>query len=231
MILPALSRAVAQREQAAERKTFQEAVQLSLILVTPCMVFCLLLDHNIMRLVFERGSFTAADTALMSTVFLYYSLSLLLFASFRILIFYLFARQEAWIFFRLSLWMYGLNATFDLIYVGVFRLGAKGIPLGLLTALVVTSWIAFRRNICDLQQAFDRWLGGFTVKNLFAASLAAVVVWGLRSWLAPPRTGFQNFAYLCGVCGAGSLIYLVTLAVYRVIPLAQLATVWQRPKE
>ena len=231
VVLPALSRAVAQREQLAERKTFQEAVQLSLILVTPCMVFCLLLDHNIMRLVFERGSFTADDTALMSMVFFYYSLSLLLYASFRILIFYLFARQEAWVFFYLSLLMYSLNAAFDLIYVGAFRLGAKGIPLGLLTALVVTSWIAFRRNICDLQQAFDRWLGGFMVKNLFAASLAAVVVWGLRSWLAPPRTGFQNFAYLCGVCGAGSLIYLVTLAVYRVIPLAQLATVWQRPKE
>jgi peptidoglycan biosynthesis protein MviN/MurJ (putative lipid II flippase) len=195
------------------------------------MVFCLLLDHNIMRLVFERGSFTADDTALMSMVFFYYSLSLLLYASFRILIFYLFARQEAWVFFCLSLLMYSLNAAFDLIYVGVFRLGAKGIPLGLLTALVVTSWMAFRRNICDLQQAFDRWLGGFMAKNLLAAVLAAGVVWALRWWLPPPLTGYRNFLYLCEVCGAGCLIYLVTLTIYRVIPLAQLATVWQRPKD
>jgi len=231
VVLPALSRAVALREQAAERKTFQEAVQLSLILVTPCMVFCLLLDHNIMRLIFERGSFTAADTALMSTVFLYYSLSLLLFASFRILIFYLFARREAWIFFRLSLLMYSLNAAFDLIYVGAFRLGAKGIPLGLLTALVVVSGVAFRRNICDLQHALDRWLRSFMVKNLLAAVLAAVVVWALRWWLTPSPTGFGNFLYLCEVCGAGSLVYLVTLGIYKVIPLAQLATVWQQPRE
>jgi len=231
VVLPALSRAVAQREQAAERKTFQDAVQLSLILVTPCMVFCLLLDHNIMRLVFERGSFTAEDTALMSMVFFSYSLSLLLFAAFRILVFYLFARQEAWVFFRLSLFMYGLNVAFDLIYVGAFRLGAKGIPLGLLTALALSAWMAFRRNLGDLQHAFDRWLRSFMAKNLLAAGLAAVVVWILRWWLTPPFTGFQNFRYLCEVCGAGCLIYLVTLSIYRVIPLAQLASVWQRRKD
>jgi peptidoglycan biosynthesis protein MviN/MurJ (putative lipid II flippase) len=164
-------------------------------------------------------------------VFLYYSLSLLLFASFRIMIFYLFARQEAWIFFRLSLWMYGLNAAFDLIYVGAFRLGAKGIPLGLFTALLLVSGVVFRRNICDLQFALDRWLRSFMVKNLVAAVLAAAVVWALRWWLTPPLSGFRNFFYLCEICGAGCLIYLVTLGFYRVIPLAPLANVWQRPKE
>ena len=103
--------------------------------------------------------------------------------------------------------------------------------MGLLTALVIVAGMAFRRNIGDLQRAFDRWLRSFMVKNLYAAGLAAVVVWALRWWLPPPPTGFQNFLYLCEVCGAGALIYLVILGIYRVIPIAQLAALWQRPKE
>ena len=80
-----------------------------------------------------RGSFTAADTALMSTVFLYYSLSLLPFAFVRLLNFALFARREPNVYLRLTVLHYSLVLVFDLFYVGVLKFGAKGIPLGFLT--------------------------------------------------------------------------------------------------
>ena len=56
--LPALSRAVARRAQLEERKIFQDAIEISMAIVVPVTVFCLLLGRNMIRLIFERGSFT-----------------------------------------------------------------------------------------------------------------------------------------------------------------------------
>lgn len=229
--LPGLAKAVARRAKAEERKTFRDMLEISLALVSPAMVFCLLLNRNIIRLVFERGNFTPEATTLMSTVFFYYSLSLLLFSFVRVLTFYLFARNEARIFFRLCLLLYGVNVAFDLLYVGAFRLGAIGIPLGLLTSLILTCWLAFHRNIAELKMALDRALGIFTLKNLLGSALAAVAVWGLGAWIGSPATGVGNFAYLCVVCGAGSLVFFATLATTRAVPISHLAAALKRPED
>jgi putative peptidoglycan lipid II flippase len=229
--LPALSRAVAQRAQEEARKLFQDMVEISLALVSPALVFCLLLDRNIIRLVFERGRFTAESTDLMALVFFYYSLSLLLFSFVRVLTFNLFARHESGIFFRLALALYGLNIAFDLLYVGPLRLGARGIPLGLLTSLLLTAALVWRRNLADLKDIFNRTLGVFALKNLLGAGLAALAVWGLGVALGAPTTGRGNFLFLCVVCGAGSVVFLATLAATRAVPIAHLRATLARPEE
>ncbi len=229
--LPALSRAVTSKAHAEERKTFQDALEISLVLVSPMMVFCLLLNRNIVRLVFEHGNFTADATALMSMVFFYYSLSLLLFAAVRVLVFYLFARQEGGWFIRLSLLHYGLTIAFDLLYVGALRMGAKGIPLGLLTGLVVTCIWAFQRNLAGLQTILDRSLGVFAAKNFAGAALAALLIYVLRSRLGAPQNSSESFLYLCKLCGVGSLVFLGTLAASRAVRFSQLASLWQRTED
>jgi putative peptidoglycan lipid II flippase len=229
--LPALSRAVAQRAKDEVRKLFRDMVEISLALVSPAIVFCLLLDRNIIRLVFERGRFTADSTDLMTLVFFCYSLSLLPFSFVRILTSCLFARNESRIFFRLALALYGLNVAFDLLYVGALHLGARGIPLGLLTSLLLTAALVYRRNLADLKNLFDRTLGVFTLKNLLGAALAALAVWGLDLWLGRPATGTGNFLFLCGVCGAGSVVFFATLAATCAVPLTHLRAVLARPEE
>jgi len=227
--LPALSRAAAQHAEDEGRKTFQHTLEISLILLSPAVVFCLMLDRNIIRLIFERGNFTPGATALMATVFFYYSLSLLPFAFLRLLTFALFARHEVGPFLRLSAFQYGLTVGFDLFYVGVLRLGAKAIPLGLLTALGLTSALAIQRNLGDLRQAMDRTLSLFAAKNLLGGLVAAVAVWGLRLWVRPPLTGFQDFVYLCELCGTGSLAYLSALAALRAVPVTLFSKLWPGP--
>ena len=229
--LARLSRAVALQAEDSVRRTFQSTLEISLVLVSPVMVFCLLLDRNIIRLVFERGNFTAAATALMSLVFFYYSLSLLLFAAIRVLTFYLFARQEAGWFVRLSLFQYGLVIAFDLLYVGALRLGPRGIPLGLLTSLIATAVLSFRRNLAGLRTVLTRPMGIFAVKNLLGSGLAALAVWGLRSWVELPRTGFDNFLYLSKICGAGSVVFFATLAASRALEISQLSALWQQTED
>jgi len=226
--LPALSKAFVGEAREEERKTFRDMLEISLALVLPFMVFCLMLPDNIIRLVFERGNFTPQATSLMGSVFFYYCLSLLSFCFIRLLTFYLFARNEAGDFFRLSILYYGLTVGFDLFYVGVLRMGAKGIPLGLLTGAVLTSILAVQRNVGGLRRLLDRPLASFLAKGLVAGLVVVLAVGGLQRWVQPPATGLQNFVYLFELCGAGSVVYLAALAGLRAFPIAQLAEIWPR---
>ena len=217
--LPRLARAAMNKALAEERRIFKDLSEISLFLTTPAVVFCLLLAHNIIRLVFERGNFTPAATGLMSRVFFCYCLSLLSLSFIRLLTFYLFARGEGGAFLRLSILLYSLNLGFDLFYVGVLRLGAKGIPLGLLVASVIVCALSINRNLGDLRQALGREEVRYATRNILGAVLTALAVWALRLWIAPPPSGFGNFVYLCELCGAGSVAYLAALAALRALPI------------
>jgi putative peptidoglycan lipid II flippase len=226
--LPRLARAAVNKAHEEERRTFKDISEIGLFVTSPAVVFCLMLAHNIIRLVFERGNFTPAATGLMSRVFFYYCLSLFPLSFIRLLTFYLFARNESGAFLRLSILLYSLNLGFDLFYVGVLRLGAKGIPLGLLVASALVCALCIRRNLGDLRQALGRSAVHFASKNLLGAILTGSAVWVLRLWVTPPHSAFQNFIYLCKLCGAGSIAYLAALAALRVLPLAQETRIWPR---
>lgn len=228
--LPTLSKAFARRNVPEERKAFRDTLEISLVLLSPIAVFCLLLSRHIIRLIFERGNFTPQSTDLMATIFFYYSLSLLCFGGIRILNFYLFARNEAAPFLRLTFLQYGMTVSFDLLYVGVLGAGAAGIPLGLLTALALTMGIAYFRDLGNLKEAMGRTFAVFWGKNMAGAGLAAVLVAGLREWLQAPRTGLDNFVYLSTLCGAGSLIFFAALAASRAIPVSEISALWEPPE-
>jgi hypothetical protein len=117
---------------------------------------------------------------------------------------------------------------FDLFYVGVLRLGARGIPLGLLVAALLVSALSIQRNLGDVRQALGWAEVHLASKNLLGALVTALAVGALRFWIAPPASGFQNFLYLCELCGIGSVAYLTTLAALRVLPIAQEMRIWPR---
>ncbi len=226
--LPVLSRSVTLGNREEEHKTFRDTLEISLILLSPMAVFCLMLPHNVIRLVFQRGQFTSGATGVMTLIFFYYSLSLLPFAFVRLLNFCLFARREPGVYFRLTLVHYSLILVFDLFYVFVLRAGAKGIPLGFLTGTLIACAYAIRRRLGDLDVTLNRVLGRFAWKNLVAAFTAALSVWALRFALPAPATGFQDFIFLCITCGLGSVVYIAMLAVQRALPMAQFAFLWSR---
>ncbi|HLW78834.1 MAG TPA: lipid II flippase MurJ, partial [Terriglobia bacterium] len=179
------------------------------------------------RLAFQHGNFTAESTALMSMIFFYYSWSLLLYSGVRILTFYLFARQQAGAYLRLSVLQYGLNVVFDLAFVGVLRVGAKGIPLGLVTTLAVIVAFALYRDLAGFRRAFDRSLALFGIKIVSASALTSIVVWGLRLWVRAPLGGAQSLLYLIELCGAGSLVFFAALAGLGAVRASDLTALWQ----
>lgn len=229
--LPRLSKAVARKAVAELRNGLRDTLEISLALVAPSMVFCLMLDRNIIQLVFERGQFTRQAVSLMALVFFYYCLSLLPFAAVRLMNFYLFARNEASSFFRLAVFQYGLNIGCDLFYVGVLHVGAKGIPLGMFTAILSSCGLAYGRDLGRVRDVIDRAFGIFALKIGFASGLSALAITALRFFLATPVTGLANFVYLCVTCGAGSVVYFLALVCLGTLPISQLRLLWQRPTD
>ena len=61
--LPRLSQQFAGGDEAGYRKTFGEGMRMVLVLIVPVLVGLWLLAEPTVRLLFERGAFTAADTA------------------------------------------------------------------------------------------------------------------------------------------------------------------------
>ena len=224
--LPGLSKAVAREDREEERRTFQHTIELVLVLLTPAVVFCLLFDFNIIRMVFERGSFTREATGLMASVFFFYSLSLLPFSFIRMLTFYLFARNEPRIFLRLSVFAYALTVGFDLVFTGLLAMGAKGIPLGMLAGFTITSVLIVRRNAGGIRHVIDRSLSAYTFRNFVAGALAGVASWSMGGWLTPPRNAADDFIFLCVVCGVGSVVYLAILAAFGDIQPRRLGEMW-----
>ena len=202
-----------------------------MVLLSPMAVFCLLLNQPIIRLFFQRGNFTPEATRIMAMVLLYYSLSLLPYAFIRILSFHMFARNESGVYLRLALFLYGLNVGFDLLYTAVFRLGAKGIPLGLLSSALITVWLTYQRNLCELRGVLDRSLAVFSSKVLLAALFCAAVVGAIRLKIPGPASGWGDFAYLCLLCGTGSAAFLGVLAASHAVPYADLREIWHGAEE
>lgn len=217
--LPQLSTAVARKDEVQERKTIRDTLEIALAVVTPAVVFCLLLDRNIIRLFFEHGNFTPQATSMLSSIFLFYSLALLPFAFMRVVTFTLFGRYQPGYYFRLAMLRHVSNVLFDLFFVVALGMGARGIPLGLLCSLLLAMILAFRWNLSDLREAVRRPFGTFALKVLLGAALSAAVIVGMRFSLAPPLTKRQNLIYLAELCSAGLLAHFLALAASQAVPV------------
>ncbi|MGH9772812.1 MAG: hypothetical protein ACRD4Q_14125, partial [Candidatus Acidiferrales bacterium] len=153
-------------------------------------------------------------------------LSLLFWSAIRLLAYYLFARHEMRIFLRLWALYYGLTVALDLLYVVGFHLGGKGIPLALLTSLIVTCVVAYAQNLADVREVCDRALGILAGKDLAAGVLAGVVMWRLGLWIGPVHGSLHLALFLCETCGAGFIVFFAIMTAWRVIPFSRLKEVW-----
>ncbi|MGH9343748.1 MAG: murein biosynthesis integral membrane protein MurJ [Terriglobia bacterium] len=227
-ILPALSRAVARQAEAEERKIVQNAVEIALALVSLVAACCLALPGPIMQLLFQRGSFSPEATARMALIFFCYSLCLLPLSGLRLLNFYLFARHEMKSFLYLGALYTGLACGLYVLFVVVFHLGAKGVPLGLLAAMILTGAAAYGWNLAGVQRIFDRSLAVLAGKDLAALVIAGLAMRRLSLLVHAPRGIPELVLFLCVVCGIGCMIFLAIALALKAVSIAQMRQVFQR---
>ncbi len=126
--LPAVSRHVAVRDEGAARRTVADGLSMMLMLNIPATVGLMVLAPPIVRLIFERGAFTAADTAATAIAVQYYALGLVGYSVVRITspVFYALGQNRTPVMVSVATVL--ANAVLNIWLVGL--MGYGGLALG-----------------------------------------------------------------------------------------------------
>ncbi len=180
--LPAVSRYAAVDDHAGTRRVVSQALGMTTVLCLPATFGLVTLAEPIVRLLFEHGRFSAADTTSTAAALRWYAIGLLGYASVRVASPVFYAIRQSRVPVLVSLCTIALSVVLNLSLVRV--MGFRGLALG--TSLAVLA------NGGALLWLLHRHLGGIErrplaltfVKTLVAGSVMAAVAVGTEHLLA-----------------------------------------------
>jgi putative peptidoglycan lipid II flippase len=217
VLFPTLSRMASRRDPGGMRRAVGIGMRQINLLLIPAAVFMIVLTTPIVRLVFERGAFSAESTHLVSIALFWFAFSLPFGGLNLLLTRTFFAVQRPWIPTRLA----ALNMVVDVIVsLSLYKpLGIAGLIIGTVSANVVMTALQVHR----LRIGFDGRLEGrqttmITARILVASALLGGVAWVV--WYAlDALLGRSLPAQIVSVGGAGAaglLVYTRAVLVMRV---------------
>lgn len=126
--LPAVSRQSAERDQAGVRGTVAHGISLMLMLNVPATVGLIVLAEPIVRIIFERGAFTPADTLATAAALRFYAIGLVGYSIVRITSPVFYALGQSRMPVAVSIATVAVNAALNIALVRV--MGYQGLALG-----------------------------------------------------------------------------------------------------
>jgi putative peptidoglycan lipid II flippase len=209
-VLPAVSRHVAAKDTAAGRTTVSDGLALMLMLNVPATVGLMTLAVPIVRLIFERGRFTPADTLATAAALQFYAIGLVGYSVVRIAspTFYALGRNRTPV--VVSICTVLVNATLNVILVRT--IGYTGLALGTSLAALfngATLLVLLRRHLGGLDGR--RLAGSFARIVLASAAMGAAAV-ATDRWLGGVLPGDALLSQLLRV-GATIAVALAVLAI------------------
>ncbi len=217
VLFPTLSRMAARRDGGGMRRALGIGIRQINLLLIPSAAFLMVLATPIVRLLYQRGNFTAHSTELVSEALFYFALSLPFSGLNLLLTRTFFAVKRPWIPTRIS----ALNIVVDVIVsVALYKpLGIAGLLLGTLAANVMMTALQMRR----LREGFGGHLEGTRTAMITARILVATVAMALISYAAwsliEDLLGTSVIAQIVAVGGAaaaGGVFYLRAVLLMRV---------------
>ncbi len=224
VLLPDLSHKLRAGDREAVTSSENRALQVALLLTVPAATALTIAAEPIIRVLFQRGAFAAADTEATAAMLSVLALGLPAYVLVKVLHPSFFAREDTktpMIFAAIAL---GVNAI--LSFTLFFAIG----PVGIALAAMLSGWLKFallaltlrRRGEFSLSAKFGRALAGIVT----ASALMGVGVWLLASWLDPwlaPGAGLLvQGAALALLVGLGVGIYAATVELSGAVRLSAL---------
>ncbi len=217
-VLPAVSRHAATDDAASIRETVSRGLKMMLVVNLPASAGLIALSTPIVRLLFERGHFVAADTAATAAAVRLYACGLIGYSAARITspTFYALGRSRVPV--LVSIGTIALNVGLSMALVG--SMGFLGLALSTSLAAIangfVLVWLLKRRLGGLDESALTAALGKMTLAAA-AMGFGAVMIERLSFSIAD-GAGFAFQAIRLGFSIAGALIVLVAIAKILKIP-------------
>jgi putative peptidoglycan lipid II flippase len=229
VLFPHLSRLVTRGDVSGFRHTVGLGMRQIAFLLVPASVICAVLAEPIIRLIYQRGQFTADQTVVVADALAAFSLGLTFNGAMLMLNRAFFSLQSNWIPTLVALGNLGLNALFDAAF---YHVGIWGIPLSTSvvniagTAMLV---LLLRRRTGGLEigeTAHASWL------ILLAAAVLAGVSYGVWYGLdqALGRSLGAQIVSLGTALVVGGAAYLISCRLLGVRELAALLSLRSRPR-
>jgi putative peptidoglycan lipid II flippase len=212
VILPEMSRLIAHGDQQGAGHAQNRAIELILLLSIPCVVAFFIIPDLIMRALFMRGAFTAADADAAGRTLTAYAFGLLPFVLIRSAVATFFARGDTATPVKAALIAAAVNIAFKVLLMGpLAQVGlALATSIGAWINLGLVVWFATRAGHVSqdlrLRQSIIRLaIAGFALTVALWLCHAPVVQW-LGRWSGP-----RDLAALAILAAIGAAVYGGTL--------------------
>jgi putative peptidoglycan lipid II flippase len=208
VLLPEMARRVASGEEAGARHAQNRAIELTLILSIPCCIAFLIVPELIMRALFMRGAFTAADAQAAGATLAAYAIGLLPFVLIRSAASTFLARGDTLTPAKALFFAVLANVALKvLLYKQFAQVGlAFATSIGAWINLALLVWFAARAKLITI----DTRLRDSVIKLAAAGiALAAALLIGARpiATLFGASSTLHDVATLAAVAAIGLLVY------------------------
>lgn len=228
VLFPTLSRLSARRDMAGFGRTLDMGLRQVAFLLVPAGLVAAVLAAPIVRLVYERGEFTSADTTVVAGALAAFSVGLVFNGWMLLFNRSFYSLQANWIPTAVATGTLTLNVVLD---IALYRVGVWGIPLA--TSLsnlagATTLIVLMRRRVEDVQ---ERRTASSLLRIVAAAAALAVVALGVW-WALDAALGRSLWAQVVSLGSAlvaGGLVYLGACRALHVRELDALLALRRRP--
>ncbi len=228
VLLPDLSRRLAARDTAGGRDAFNRAAEISLALTLPAAIALAVIPLPLIAVLFQRGAFTADDSAATAAALAIYGFGLPAFVLQKALQPLFFAREDTKTPFYYAVVSMVVNAV---VAVGLapfigYLAAAVGTTLAAWT-MVVQLWFG-SRGIGEAATLDARFLHRLpriaTASALMGAALYAA------AWALTPALGLANWRYLAlaGLVTFGIAVYFAAAHLLGALPLGHIRRILRR---
>jgi putative peptidoglycan lipid II flippase len=230
VLLPDLSRRLRAADTAGGRYAFNRATEISLMLTVPAAVALVVIPVPLVSVLFERGAFTAEDTAATAAALAIYGLGLPAFVLQKVLQPLFFAREDTRRPFYYALASMGVNAV---LAIGLAPLiGFLAAAIGTTCAawaMVVLLWRGSRRM--GEAATLDARLTRRTLRIGAAALLMGAVIYGGQLLLADLLFGGrERYLALLALIGLGIVSYFGTGRLIGALSLGEIRAAVRRQR-
>jgi putative peptidoglycan lipid II flippase len=228
VIFPTLSRLAARHDYDGLRATTAVGMRQIVLLLVPAAAAILVLSEPMIRLIYQRGEFDAAQTHLVATALFWFAFSLPFNGLFLLLTRAFFSLQQPWVPTVISAGNLIITAVAALALHGPFGVGGIVAATAIATGVsVVALAVVLRRRLGRIE--LGRLVSSSTRITIAAAALAGVsyVVWhGLDGALG--RGLAAQIVSVTVALAAGGAVYAAGLAMLRVPEATQIWRIFRR---
>jgi len=212
VLVPEMSHRVAAGDEAGARSAQNRAIEFALLLGVPCVVGFLVVPEPIMRGLFMRGAFTAADAHAAAMTLMAYTIGLIPFVLIRSVVAPFLARGDTATPVKAALTGTAINIIFKIALMGPLA------QVGLALATSIGAWINFALVLWFASRAgfiaADSELKASLAKLALAAFVFAIALYAVvpvTIGLLGTRSSYRDVSELLILTVIGGAVYAVLI--------------------